>query len=71
MVVIRCTKRLLRRIGPLVSDADRSTTRLGDWYANLIDVGHPACGDSDSRPRWRVTKGHGAKTVRCGSRIEA
>jgi hypothetical protein len=40
VVVIRCTKRLLRRIGPLVSDADRSTTRLGDWYANLINVGH-------------------------------
>src|SRR5262245_5576961 len=39
MVVIRCSKRLLEHVGPPASDAGRSTTRLGDWYANLIHVG--------------------------------
>jgi uncharacterized protein DUF6933 len=40
VVVVRCTERLLRRLkkfdeGP----SDVSTTRLGDWYGNLLRVG--------------------------------
>ena len=40
MVVIRCTQKLLRRMGPPVDTPPRSTTRLGDWYGNLLGVGH-------------------------------
>lgn len=39
MVLIRCTMRLLERIGPPTDNPGPSTTRLGDWYANLIAVG--------------------------------
>ncbi len=50
MLVIRCTQKLLRRLGaptawhnpkrpPPASTAPASTTRLGDWSANLIAVG--------------------------------
>ena len=39
VVVIRCTKKLLRRVGPPALVVERSTTRLGDWYANLVGVG--------------------------------
>lgn len=35
MITIRCTQKLLRRVHP--TDEPRpSTTRLGDWYANLV-----------------------------------
>ena len=38
MLVLRCTQKLLKRIGaPAAGDAT-STTRLGDWYANLVVV---------------------------------
>lgn len=49
MVVIRCTQKLLRRIGKPVQSSDRptygpaepkSTTRLGDWFANLVNAGN-------------------------------
>lgn len=40
MVVIRCTQKLLRRINPLKVENVASTTRLGDWSANLIGVRH-------------------------------
>ena len=39
MVIIRCTQKLLRRIEPTTPTARSSTTRLGDWYANLLGVG--------------------------------
>jgi len=35
MVTIRCTQKLLRRLRSESSPAP-STTRLGDWYANLL-----------------------------------
>jgi Domain of unknown function (DUF6933) len=38
MVVIRCTQKLLRRIGPAEPTNVKSTARLGDWSANLIGV---------------------------------
>lgn len=41
MFTIRCTRRLLSRLGPPV-DEDRvtePTTILGDWYANVLNVG--------------------------------
>ena len=48
MVVIRCTQKLLKRMAagsalrkPKVPTTDpASTTRLGDWFANLVQVGH-------------------------------
>lgn len=40
MVVLRCTERLLYRLKRFDDDPDvRSTTRLGDWYGNLLRVG--------------------------------
>ena len=39
VVIIRCTQKLLRRVGSLEAEAGSSTTRLGDWYANLLWVG--------------------------------
>src|SRR2546423_11165605 len=39
VVIIRCTRKLRRRVGPLTPETGRSTTRLGDWYANLLGVG--------------------------------
>jgi hypothetical protein len=39
--VLRCTKKLLKRTAPSVPAKDElptSTTRLGDWYANLVIV---------------------------------
>jgi hypothetical protein len=34
---LRCTKKLLARLGSTtVTDEVGPTTRLGDWYANLI-----------------------------------
>lgn len=37
MLVIRATKKVLDRLGGVTaSDDDRSTTRLGDWYVNVL-----------------------------------
>ncbi len=37
MFTLRCTKRLLARLGSaLVADEVEPTTRLGDCYANLL-----------------------------------
>jgi hypothetical protein len=41
VVVLRCTQRLLFRLKRFDDDPDaRSTTRLGDWYGNLLRVGN-------------------------------
>jgi len=40
MLVLRCTKKLLGRLGPPVADPPASTTVLGDWYAKPFGVGH-------------------------------
>jgi hypothetical protein len=41
MVVLRCTKQLLLRLKQFDDAAAvRSTTRLGDWYGNLIRMGN-------------------------------
>jgi hypothetical protein len=40
MVVLRCTQKLLvrlKQVGDLSSD--ESTTRLGDWYGNILRIG--------------------------------
>ena len=39
MVVIRCTQKMLKRVGPPDREPPTSTTRLGDWSANLVGVG--------------------------------
>jgi len=39
MLVLRCTRKLLRRLRETPVDiAPRSTTTLGDWYANVLFV---------------------------------
>src|SRR2546422_5991889 len=41
MVVLRCTQKLLvrlKQVGEL--PAVESTTRLGDWYGNILRIGH-------------------------------
>ncbi len=41
MVVFRCTRKLLLRVEHTAgheSEAAKSTTRLGDWYANVVTV---------------------------------
>ena len=38
MIVLRCTSKLLARIGPAVADPPASTSRLGDWYAKPFSV---------------------------------
>jgi hypothetical protein len=41
MVVLRCTQTLLLRLKPLDDRPDvQSTTKLGDWYGNLIRMGN-------------------------------
>jgi hypothetical protein len=40
MVIIRCTRKLLQRIGPPSPDSPPSTTLLGDWYAGPVAIGH-------------------------------
>jgi len=40
MLAIRCTRKLLDRIGPPVAVYAPSTTKLGDWYAQPLAVGH-------------------------------
>jgi hypothetical protein len=40
MVMIRCTGKLLKRLRAIPApEPSASTTRLGDWYANLVNVG--------------------------------
>lgn len=37
MLIVRGTKKALDRVGGVTaSDGDRSTTRLGDWYVNVL-----------------------------------
>jgi hypothetical protein len=42
MVVFRCTRKLLQRVGHTAAndqgESSKSTTRLGDWFANVIGV---------------------------------
>ena len=41
MVVLRCTRKLLVRLKRTEVCADApSTTRLGDWYGNILRIGH-------------------------------
>ena len=43
MYNIRCTQPLLKKLAPAPSDkgnAPEPTTRLGDWYANRLNIGH-------------------------------
>jgi len=37
--VIRCTQKMLKRVGSPTTEPMASTTRLGDWTANLLGVG--------------------------------
>ena len=40
MVVLRCTQQLLVRLKRAdVSPGEESTTRLGDWYGNILRIG--------------------------------
>lgn len=40
MVVLRCTQKLLVRLKRAeVSPSQESTTRLGDWYGNILRIG--------------------------------
>ena len=40
MVTIRCTQKLLARVGPPAAEAALATTRLGDWHAKPVAIGH-------------------------------
>jgi hypothetical protein len=40
MLVLRCTQKLLKRIGEPVADPPQSTTILGDWFAEPLAIGH-------------------------------
>jgi len=40
VLVLRCTQKLLKRIGPPIADPPASTTALGDWYAQPLAIGH-------------------------------
>lgn len=41
MVVLRCTKKLLTRLKQTGdTPTAESTTRLGDWYGNILQLGH-------------------------------
>jgi len=40
MVAIRCTKKLLARIGAPSAVSQPTTTLLGDWYATTLAIGH-------------------------------
>jgi len=40
VLVLRCTQKLLKHVGPPVADPPASTTALGDWYAQPLAVGH-------------------------------
>jgi hypothetical protein len=41
VITLRCTRKLARRLTLTPgSDAQEPTNKLGDWYANLLNVGH-------------------------------
>ena len=40
MLALRCTQKLLKRVGAPVTDPPSSTTGLGDWFAQPVSVGH-------------------------------
>ena len=40
MVILRLTRRLLSRGGPPTAVTKPSATVLGDWFAQLVSVGH-------------------------------
>jgi hypothetical protein len=40
MLVLRCTQKLLKKVGKPLADPPRSTTILGDWFAQPLAVGH-------------------------------
>ena len=40
MVAIRCTKKLLARVGSPKEVTEPATTILGDWYAQPLNIGH-------------------------------
>lgn len=41
MFTFRCTKVLLNKLKlPVTSDPPSPTTRLGDWYGNVLNMGH-------------------------------
>jgi hypothetical protein len=40
VVILRLTRKLLGRVGPPAADPPASTTVLGDWFGNLVFVGH-------------------------------
>jgi len=40
MVTIRCTKKLLARIGAPAAETEPATTLLGDWHAGPMSIGH-------------------------------
>lgn len=41
MITIRCTRKLAKRLTPTPgADTRQSTSKLGDWYANPLNVGH-------------------------------
>ena len=39
MFTLRCTRRLLARLGEPTAGVPATTTVLGDWYANLLNIG--------------------------------
>jgi hypothetical protein len=41
LFTVRCTAKLIRRIPSVAPEIERSpSTALGDWYGNLLNVGH-------------------------------
>ena len=40
MLVLRCTQKLLRKVGKPEPSPPQSTTVLGDWFAQPLSVGH-------------------------------
>ena len=40
MVVLRCTRKLLRYVGTPQTVSEPSTTILGDWFAQSVSIGH-------------------------------
>jgi hypothetical protein len=41
MITLRCTRNLAKRVTLTPgADSQQPTNRLGDWYANLLNVGH-------------------------------
>ncbi|MDF1512669.1 MAG: hypothetical protein P1S60_02550 [Anaerolineae bacterium] len=40
MFAFRCTKKLIQKLGlPVIPDPPPPTTRLGDWYGNVLNAG--------------------------------